>query len=191
MATPSSCTATSRDQRHRFLPRRRSAVPRGHCPRGGPTTTTTGRSAAGACWSPSTTSHPTAWPSTSRARWVADVGGSSAVRGFGPDGNERGRIPVPATMVTSVCFGGADRRDVYIVTADNTRTPTRAAASSASGPTSPVSPWPRPASTLRCGPRVASSTAGSLVEAVAQVDAVLDPDLQRAQHPRPPLTVAV
>ena len=30
---------------------------------------------------------------------------------------------VPATMVTSVCFGGADRRDVYIVTADNTEDP--------------------------------------------------------------------
>jgi xylono-1,5-lactonase len=55
--------------------------------------------------------------------WVADVGGSSSVRGFGPDGKERGRIPVPATMVTSVCFGGADRRDVYIVTADNTEDP--------------------------------------------------------------------
>ena len=55
--------------------------------------------------------------------WVADVGGSSAVRGFGPDGKERGRITVPATMVTSVCFGGADRRDVYIVTADNTEDP--------------------------------------------------------------------
>jgi sugar lactone lactonase YvrE len=26
-------------------------------------------------------------------------------------------------MVTSVCFGGADRRDVYIVTADNTEDP--------------------------------------------------------------------
>jgi sugar lactone lactonase YvrE len=57
--------------------------------------------------------------------WVADVGGSSAVRGFGPDGKERGRIPVPATMVTSVCFGGADRRDVYIVTADNTEDPAK------------------------------------------------------------------
>jgi sugar lactone lactonase YvrE len=55
--------------------------------------------------------------------WVADVGGSSAVRGFGPDGKERGRIRVPATMVTSVCFGGADRRDVYIVTGDNTEDP--------------------------------------------------------------------
>jgi sugar lactone lactonase YvrE len=57
--------------------------------------------------------------------WVADVSGSSAVRGFSPEGEEIGRIPVPATMVTSLCFGGPDRRDVYIVTADNTEDPTR------------------------------------------------------------------
>ncbi len=55
--------------------------------------------------------------------WVADAGGSSAVWGFGPDGQERGRIAVPATMVTSICFGGADRVDMYIVTADNTDDP--------------------------------------------------------------------
>ena len=29
-------------------------------------------------------------------------------------------------MVTSVCFGGADRRDLYIVTGDNTEVPERA-----------------------------------------------------------------
>jgi xylono-1,5-lactonase len=57
--------------------------------------------------------------------WVADAGGSSAVWGFGPDGQERGRIPVPATMVTSICFGGADRRDMYVVTADNTDDPAK------------------------------------------------------------------
>ena len=28
-------------------------------------------------------------------------------------------------MVTSVCFGGADRRDLYIVTGDNTEYPDR------------------------------------------------------------------
>jgi sugar lactone lactonase YvrE len=32
---------------------------------------------------------------------------------------------VPAKAVTSVCFGGKDRRDLYIVTADNTEDPTR------------------------------------------------------------------
>ena len=29
-------------------------------------------------------------------------------------------------MVTSLCFGGADRRDLYIVTGDNTADPDRA-----------------------------------------------------------------
>ena len=57
--------------------------------------------------------------------WVADAGGSSAVWGFGPDGKERGRIPVPAALVSSISFGGADRRDVYIVTADNTEDPAK------------------------------------------------------------------
>ena len=52
--------------------------------------------------------------------WVADVSGSGAVRGFAPDGTEVGRVEVPATMVTSVCFGGSDRRDLYVVTGDNT-----------------------------------------------------------------------
>jgi D-xylonolactonase len=52
--------------------------------------------------------------------WVADVGGSGAARGFAPDGTEVARVEVPARMVTSVCFGGADRRDMYIVTGDNT-----------------------------------------------------------------------
>ena len=51
--------------------------------------------------------------------WVADVSGSSSIRGFGPDGTEVGRVAVPARMVTSLTFGGADRRDLYIVTADN------------------------------------------------------------------------
>ncbi|MEO5901146.1 MAG: SMP-30/gluconolactonase/LRE family protein [Ilumatobacteraceae bacterium] len=52
--------------------------------------------------------------------WVADVSGSGAARGFAPDGTEVGRVEVPARMVTSVCFGGADRRDMYVVTGDNT-----------------------------------------------------------------------
>ena len=57
--------------------------------------------------------------------WVADVSGSSSVRGFSADGEEVGRIDVPARTVTSLCFGGADRRDLYIVTADNTAEPDR------------------------------------------------------------------
>ena len=57
--------------------------------------------------------------------WVADVSGSGAVRGFAPDGSEVGRVEVPASMVTSLCFGGSDRRDLYVVTGDNTAEPDR------------------------------------------------------------------
>jgi gluconolactonase len=57
--------------------------------------------------------------------WVADVSGSGALRGFGPDGVEFARIDVPARMVTSVCFGGPDRRDLYIVTGDSTDDPAK------------------------------------------------------------------
>jgi gluconolactonase len=57
--------------------------------------------------------------------WIADVSGSRSVRAFAPDGSEVARIPVPAKMVTSLCFGGADRRDLYIVTEDNTEDPSR------------------------------------------------------------------
>ena len=60
--------------------------------------------------------------------WVADVSGSGALRGFAPDGTEVGRVEVPAKMVTSVCFGGPDRRDLYIVTGDSTDDPSRGGA---------------------------------------------------------------
>jgi xylono-1,5-lactonase len=47
--------------------------------------------------------------------WVADAhGGRVAV--FGADGRHRRDIPVPRRMVTSLCFGGDDLRDLYIVT---------------------------------------------------------------------------
>ena len=47
--------------------------------------------------------------------WVADAhGGRVAV--FGADGRHRRDIPVPRPMVTSLCFGGDDLRDLYIVT---------------------------------------------------------------------------
>jgi xylono-1,5-lactonase len=47
--------------------------------------------------------------------WVAIAdGGRVAV--FNPDGSLRQNIPVPLPMVTSVCFGGEDLRDLYIVT---------------------------------------------------------------------------
>ena len=47
--------------------------------------------------------------------WVADAhGGRVAV--FGPDGRHRRDIAVPRPMVTSLCFGGDDLKDLYIVT---------------------------------------------------------------------------
>ena len=47
--------------------------------------------------------------------WVADAhGGRVAV--FGADGRHRRDVRVPRPMVTSLCFGGDDLRDLYIVT---------------------------------------------------------------------------
>jgi gluconolactonase len=47
--------------------------------------------------------------------WVADAhGGRVAV--FNPDGSHRRDVPVPLPMVTSLCFGGDDLCDLYIVT---------------------------------------------------------------------------
>ena len=57
--------------------------------------------------------------------WIADYG-AGAVVGLSPEGEEVGRIEVPSQAVTSLCFGGADLRDCYIVTADNTDDPSRA-----------------------------------------------------------------
>ena len=50
--------------------------------------------------------------------WVAVVRYGEVVR-FKPDGTLERRLKVPSTMVTSLCFGGADMTDLYIVTADN------------------------------------------------------------------------
>ncbi len=47
--------------------------------------------------------------------WVALAHGG-AVLVLAPDGSERVRLPVPLPMVTSVCFGGDDLRDLYVVT---------------------------------------------------------------------------
>lgn len=49
------------------------------------------------------------------AVWVADAHGG-AVAVFEPDGSLRQRVAVPVPMVTSVCFGGGDLQDLYIVT---------------------------------------------------------------------------
>ncbi len=51
--------------------------------------------------------------------WTASYGGGCALR-YTPDGVLDATIEVPAVQVTSLCFGGDDRRDLYIVTADNT-----------------------------------------------------------------------
>lgn len=50
--------------------------------------------------------------------WVAAYGGGCVAR-FDARGRLAEYLEVPATAVTSVCFGGADRRDLYVVTADN------------------------------------------------------------------------
>ena len=49
------------------------------------------------------------------AVWVA-VAGGGAVCVFEPSGSVRERLPVPLPMCTSVCFGGDDLRDLYVVT---------------------------------------------------------------------------
>jgi gluconolactonase len=56
--------------------------------------------------------------------WVADFE-AGCVRGFDTAGREVDRIEVPSPAVTSLCFGGADRRDLYIVTAANSEDPSR------------------------------------------------------------------
>jgi D-xylonolactonase len=47
--------------------------------------------------------------------WVALAHGG-AVAVYEPDGTLREREPVPLPMVTSVCFGGDDLQDLYVVT---------------------------------------------------------------------------
>jgi sugar lactone lactonase YvrE len=56
--------------------------------------------------------------------WVAlyQAGG---VQRFLPDGTPERSIQVPARAVTSLCFGGGDLRDLYIVSADNRSDPAR------------------------------------------------------------------
>ncbi|MGE3142817.1 MAG: SMP-30/gluconolactonase/LRE family protein [Hyphomonadaceae bacterium] len=47
--------------------------------------------------------------------WVADAHGAR-VAVFAPDGKHRRDIATPLPMVTSLCFGGDDMKDLYIVT---------------------------------------------------------------------------
>jgi gluconolactonase len=56
---------------------------------------------------------------------TSSYGGSCVLR-YTPNGRLDRMIPVPAEQVTSLCFGGADRRDLYVVTADNSEDAFRA-----------------------------------------------------------------
>jgi sugar lactone lactonase YvrE len=56
--------------------------------------------------------------------WVA-LFGKGRVECYSPRGELDDAIDVPAPAVTSVCFGGGERRDLYIVTADNAEAPER------------------------------------------------------------------
>ena len=56
--------------------------------------------------------------------WVA-LYQAGAVQRYLPNGKPDARIEVPARAVTSLCFGGADLRDLYVVSADNAVDPQR------------------------------------------------------------------
>ena len=56
--------------------------------------------------------------------WVAVVRYGEVVR-FKANGTLGRRIKMPSLMVTSLCFGGADMMDLYVVTADNTEDASR------------------------------------------------------------------
>lgn len=56
--------------------------------------------------------------------WIAIAGGGRVDR-YTPEGRLDSSLEVPARMVTSVCFAGNDRRDLVVVTADNTEAPER------------------------------------------------------------------
>ncbi|MGQ0802243.1 MAG: SMP-30/gluconolactonase/LRE family protein [Actinomycetota bacterium] len=56
--------------------------------------------------------------------WIASAVGGCIMR-ITPDGRIDRGVHVPARAVTSLCFGGDDRRDLYVVTADNIDEPKR------------------------------------------------------------------
>lgn len=53
--------------------------------------------------------------SSDGAVWVALAGGGKGVGVYEPSGKLREHIEIPLPMCTSVCFGGSDLRDLYIV----------------------------------------------------------------------------
>ena len=56
--------------------------------------------------------------------WVASARAGCVVR-LTPDGEIDRVLDIPAQAVTSLCFGGDEERDLYVVTADNTEAPER------------------------------------------------------------------
>jgi len=56
--------------------------------------------------------------------WVA-LGSGGAIARFRPDGELERVLAVPAPFVASLCFGGADRRDLYVTTSGNSEHPER------------------------------------------------------------------
>lgn len=54
--------------------------------------------------------------------WVACVAGGCVTR-FDPTGRILSHLEVPARNITSVCFGGSDRRDLYVVTTGDPNEP--------------------------------------------------------------------
>jgi gluconolactonase len=54
--------------------------------------------------------------------WVASYG-SGGVQRFDPAGRPERRLEIPAQLVASCCFGGADLRELTIVTQDNSEAP--------------------------------------------------------------------
>jgi gluconolactonase len=56
--------------------------------------------------------------------WVASYGGGCILR-YTPEGKLDRRLDVPARAVTSLCFGGVDGRDLYVVSADHRDHPER------------------------------------------------------------------
>lgn len=56
--------------------------------------------------------------------WVAVAWGGRIDR-FTPSGEVDRSLEVPASLVTSLCFAGSDRRDLIVVTADNREAPER------------------------------------------------------------------
>jgi sugar lactone lactonase YvrE len=56
--------------------------------------------------------------------WVA-LGGGGAIARFTPTGALDAVLEVPSPFVASLCFGGADRHDLYVATMGNTDDPSR------------------------------------------------------------------